>query len=41
MPNFGINLDIVWQVVAADLPLLLPELIRISPTIEDENTEEG
>lgn len=38
---FGINLDIVWQVVAADLPLLLPELFQISKAIEDENTEEG
>lgn len=37
---FGTNLDIVWQVVMADLPLLLPELIQISKAIEDENAEE-
>ena len=37
---FGVNLDIVWQVVVSDLPLLLPELSRIVKASEDENMDE-
>ncbi len=38
---FGVNLDIVWQVISEELPPLAPELGQISKEAEDENKDEG
>jgi len=38
---FGVNLDIVWQVISEELPSLTPELSQITKAAEDTNQDEG